>query len=65
MIILDGKKTSADIKDEIASEVKSITLSGDRPPHLAALIVGNDGACLLYTSPSPRDPKTSRMPSSA
>ena len=48
MIILDGKKTSADIKDEIASEVKSITLSGNRPPHLAALIVGNDGASLTY-----------------
>ena len=48
MIILDGKKTSDDIKDEIASEVKSITLSGDRPPHLAALIVGNDGASLTY-----------------
>ena len=25
----------------------------------------NDKICLLYTSPSPRDPKTSRMPSSA
>ena len=48
MIILDGKKTSSDIKDEIANEVKSITLSGDRPPHLAALIVGNDGASLTY-----------------
>ena len=48
MIILDGKKTSSDIKYEIASEVKSITLSGDRPPHLAALIVGNDGASLTY-----------------
>ena len=48
MIILDGKKTSSDIKDEIASEVKSITLSGDRPPHLAALIVGNDGPSLTY-----------------
>ena len=48
MIILDGKKTSADIKDEIASEVKSIILSGNRPPHLAAVIVGNDGASLTY-----------------
>ena len=27
--------------------------------------VGDSGSCLLYTSPSPRDPKTSRMPSSA
>ena len=25
----------------------------------------NSKICLLYTSPSPRDPKTSRMPSSA
>ena len=48
MSILDGKKTSNDIKDEITSEVKSITLRGDRPPHLAALIVGNDGASLTY-----------------
>ena len=48
MIILDGKKTSTEIKDEIAYEVKSITLSGERPPHLAALIVGNDGASLTY-----------------
>ena len=28
-------------------------------------IMGPNGSCLLYTSPSPRDPKTSRMPSSA
>ena len=32
---------------------------------LGSAIVGIAGACLLYTSPSPRDPKTSRMPSSA
>ena len=48
MIILDGKKTSNDIKDEIANEVKSIIDSGNRPPHLAAVIVGNDGASLTY-----------------
>ncbi len=48
MIILDGKKTSNDIKDEIAKEVKSITGTGNRPPHLAAVIVGNDGASLTY-----------------
>ena len=47
MIILDGKKTSNDIKYEIAKEVKSIADSGNRPPHLAAVIVGNDGASLL------------------
>ena len=46
MIILDGKKTSIDIKSEIAEEVKKITESGNRPPHLAAVIVGDDGASL-------------------
>ena len=30
-----------------------------------AATAGNSAVCLLYTSPSPRDPKTSRMPSSA
>ena len=48
MTILDGKKTSNDIKDEITDEVNSIISKGDRPPHLAAVIVGNDGASLTY-----------------
>ena len=46
MIILDGKKTSKDIKQEISEEVKLIIAKGLRPPHLAAVIVGNDGASL-------------------
>ena len=48
MIILDGKKISSDIKNEIADEVKLITEAGNRPPHLAAVIVGSDGASLTY-----------------
>ena len=48
MIILDGKKTSNDIKAEIAESVKRIVEKGSRPPHLAAVIVGNDGASLTY-----------------
>jgi methylenetetrahydrofolate dehydrogenase (NADP+)/methenyltetrahydrofolate cyclohydrolase len=48
MTILDGKKTSNDIKVEIALSVKEIVSSGSRPPHLAALIVGEDGASLTY-----------------
>ena len=48
MIILDGKKTSKDIKQEISEEVKLIIAKGLRPPHLAAVIVGNDGASLTY-----------------
>ena len=48
MIILDGKKTSNDIKAEIAESVKEIVANGSRPPHLAAVIVGEDGASLTY-----------------
>ena len=48
MILLDGKKTSNDIKSEIALSVKEIVSSGSRPPHLAAVIVGDDGASLTY-----------------
>jgi len=48
MIILDGRKTSSDIKDEIAVAVNEITASGSRAPHLAAVIVGEDGASLTY-----------------
>lgn len=48
MTILDGRKTSSDIKDEIAVAVKEIVASGSRAPHLAAVIVGEDGASLTY-----------------
>ena len=48
MIILDGRKTSNDIKDEIAVAVNEIIASGSRAPHLAAVIVGEDGASLTY-----------------
>ena len=48
MIVLDGKKTSNDIKAEIAESVKEIVANGLRPPHLAAVIVGDDGASLTY-----------------
>ena len=48
MTILDGKKISNDIKDEIAEEVKKMKAKGEKVPHLAAVIVGNDGASLTY-----------------
>ena len=50
MIILDGKKTSNDIKDEIAIAVKKIVAGGSRAPNLAAVIVGKDGASLTYVN---------------
>ena len=48
MILLDGKKTSADIKQEIANSVKEIKQQGKRVPHLAAVLVGSDGASMTY-----------------
>lgn len=48
MTILDGKKVSNDIKDEIKAQVDKMKESGEKVPHLAAVIVGNDGASLTY-----------------
>ena len=48
MILLDGKKTSSDIKDEITLEVSQLKKEGKKTPHLAAVIVGNDGASKTY-----------------
>jgi methylenetetrahydrofolate dehydrogenase (NADP+)/methenyltetrahydrofolate cyclohydrolase len=50
MILLDGKKTAADIKEEIALEVSELQDRGYKTPHLAAIIVGNDGASLTYVN---------------
>lgn len=50
MILLDGKKTSADIKEEIALDVAELKNNDKKTPHLAAVIVGNDGASLTYVN---------------
>ena len=48
MQLLDGKKTSEAIKLEITAEVDKMKKNGEKVPHLAAVIVGNDGASLTY-----------------
>jgi len=48
--ILDGKTLSLQIKEEIANEVRKMNAQGNRPPHLAAVIVGNDGASMTYVA---------------
>ena len=48
MILLDGKQTSADIKVEIAAAVSKIKDQGKRAPHLAAILVGTNGASMTY-----------------
>jgi methylenetetrahydrofolate dehydrogenase (NADP+)/methenyltetrahydrofolate cyclohydrolase len=47
-LIIDGKKTSEDIKQEIAARVIEIKNKGGKIPHLAAVLVGNDGASQTY-----------------
>lgn len=50
MVILDGRKVSNDIKDEIAEQVNKMKANGEKVPHLAAVIVGDDGASLTYVA---------------
>jgi methylenetetrahydrofolate dehydrogenase (NADP+)/methenyltetrahydrofolate cyclohydrolase len=48
MTILDGKKISNDIKDEITAQVEIMKSKGEKVPHLAAVLVGTDGASMTY-----------------
>ena len=48
MITLDGKNTSKDIKEELEVEVSQLLANGGKRPHLAAILVGNDGASETY-----------------
>lgn len=48
MVILDGKATADSIKAEIATEVEKIVGMGGKRPHLAAILVGSDGASMTY-----------------
>jgi methylenetetrahydrofolate dehydrogenase (NADP+) / methenyltetrahydrofolate cyclohydrolase len=50
MILIDGKATSNQIKEEIAKEVDQLVAAGKRPPHLAAILVGDDGASQTYVN---------------
>ena len=50
MILLDGKKTSKDIKNEIKEKVSQRVAKGLKKPHLAAVLVGENGASLTYVN---------------
>ncbi len=50
MQLIDGKKTSTEIKQEIAAEVAEMTAAGIRRPHLAAILVGHDGGSETYVA---------------
>ena len=48
MILLDGKQTSAQIKEEIAKTVSGMKKNSIKVPHLAAVLVGTNGASMTY-----------------
>lgn len=50
MQLLDGKKTSANIRLELSEIVKKRKKDGKKIPHLAAILVGNDGGSLTYVN---------------
>ncbi|MEN9972486.1 MAG: hypothetical protein RIS20_833 [Bacteroidota bacterium] len=50
MTILDGKATAAQIRTELAQAVQQRKLEGKKIPHLAAVLVGNDGGSVSYVN---------------
>ena len=50
MQIIDGKQTSLQIQEELSIEVNKIKNDGGRIPHLAAVLVGEDGASITYVN---------------
>ncbi|HHU58859.1 MAG TPA: bifunctional 5,10-methylene-tetrahydrofolate dehydrogenase/5,10-methylene-tetrahydrofolate cyclohydrolase [Bacteroidales bacterium] len=50
MQLIDGKLTAQAVKQEIADEVKKLRAAGKKQPHLAAVLVGNDGGSETYVA---------------
>ena len=50
MELIDGKRISGEIKEEMAGEIEQIRKKGGKIPHLAAVLVGNDGASETYVA---------------
>jgi methylenetetrahydrofolate dehydrogenase (NADP+)/methenyltetrahydrofolate cyclohydrolase len=57
MELLNGTKISNEIKEEIAAEVAEMKARGEKVPHLAAVLVGDDGASLTYVGSKVRSCK--------
>lgn len=56
-ILIDGKIIAKTIKEEIRKEVSDLLDAGKRPPHLVAVIVGEDGASLSYVASKEKQSK--------
>jgi methylenetetrahydrofolate dehydrogenase (NADP+) / methenyltetrahydrofolate cyclohydrolase len=53
--IIDGKKVASEIRKEIAAEVAKMKSAGKKVPHLAAILVGNNGASETYVANKVKD----------
>jgi methylenetetrahydrofolate dehydrogenase (NADP+) / methenyltetrahydrofolate cyclohydrolase len=53
--LIDGKKIASEIKAEIAEEVKKLKAEGKKVPHLAAILVGNNGSSETYVANKVKD----------
>lgn len=56
--VIDGKLIAKEIKDEIKAEVAKMIDDGDDAPHLAAIIVGEDGASQTYVASKEKSAKS-------
>lgn len=56
-ILIDGRIIAKTIKEEIRKEVSDLLDAGKRPPHLVAVIVGEDGASLSYVASKEKQSK--------
>lgn len=56
-ILIDGRLIASEIKNELAQEVKILLDAGKRPPHLVAVIVGEDGASQSYVTSKEKQSK--------
>lgn len=50
MLLLDGKIASAAVKEDLKAQTASLVLAGKRTPHLAAILVGTNGASETYVA---------------
>lgn len=53
--LIDGKKVASEIKAEISAEVSIMKVNGLKVPHLAAILVGNDGSSETYVANKVKD----------
>ena len=53
--ILNGKELAMKLRVKVKAEVEALTANGQRPPHLAAILVGEDGASKTYVNSKERD----------